>query len=110
MTALWQASIRARDTASMCSTTTLRVGPRIAQQSHHEFVFVLCSSDCEMIRIDARCVGVFVFLRGTEAASVHVILRSFLLTRAALAPGERCFSTNTTAPFMPGAAFAMPCR
>ena len=55
-------------------------------------------------------MGVFVFLRGTEAASVHVILRSFLLAQAALAPGECCFSASTTAPFVWGAAFAMPCR
>jgi len=62
-----------------------------------------------MIRVDDRCVGVFVFLRGIEAPSVQIILVSFLLAQAALAFEERCFSANTPAPFVWGVAFAMPC-
>ena len=42
----------------------LTVRRHISQASHHMCLFVSCPPGCQRTHVEARCVGVFVFLRG----------------------------------------------
>ena len=73
------ARLFATGTASTSSTMTLQMDPRPTQPLQHMCLLDFCLPDCEMICVDACRVGLLVSRPATEAASVHIIPRSFPL-------------------------------